>query len=87
MIPAALEGTATLVRREGRSMAGSHPVVTVTDPLNGDTQTAELPPEEYVVLCGERRRLTSVIHHANGTVQITIKLRPAGQKEGSTDGP
>jgi hypothetical protein len=32
-----------------------------------------LPPDEYAVLVGERREISHIQAHANGTVIVTIK--------------
>jgi hypothetical protein len=53
---------------------GRFPRVTVHDPANGDIQTAELPPDEYIVLCGEGRFVDGVqVYPKAGTVVATIK--------------
>lgn len=42
-------------------------------------ETKPLPPDEYMVLCGERRRIDAVQDYpTTGTVIVTIKRTEAG---------
>lgn len=47
--------------------------VTCTDPTTGDTETQELDPNGYVLICGENMYVDNYATHANGTVQLTLK--------------
>lgn len=60
--------------------------VTAYDPVTGDTQTAELRPDDHIVLCGEDVEIAAYQRYANGTVQLTIKKKPnaTSRKEGGT---
>ncbi len=49
--------------------------VTVFDPLTGVTEQSHLPPDSYILLCGERCELTYRQCFANGTEQLTIKTQ------------
>ena len=49
--------------------------VTVFDPVTGDTQKAELRPDDHIVLTGEEVEIASYQRYANGTVQLTIKRK------------
>lgn len=49
--------------------------VTVKDPVDGVSQTQDLDPNSYVLVCGENMVVHSAHHYRNGTVQLTIKRR------------
>jgi hypothetical protein len=54
--------------------------VSVFDPKTGDTETAELLPDSYILLTGERMQLTSTQRYGSGTVQLTLKPVPASER-------
>lgn len=54
--------------------------VTVTDHAEGTSDTAELKPDSYVLIVGERMELASEAHYGNGTRVLTIKRRPGLEK-------
>jgi hypothetical protein len=44
-------------------------------------ESKPLPPDEYMVLCGERRYIDGVQSYpAKGTVVVTIKRAPSGDE-------
>lgn len=52
----------------------SEPVkVTVYDPRTGETETADLPANDYILLLGERMELSGMQMYGNGTRVLTIK--------------
>jgi hypothetical protein len=51
--------------------------VMVTDPATGQTETAELPAGEYLLLTTAPCHVTHTNAHANGTHVVTIKGRTA----------
>lgn len=53
--------------------------VTAYDPVTGDTDTSELDPNSYVLICGQNMQVTSLAAYANGTVSLTIKRVPDGE--------
>ena len=57
-------------------MATERVRVSVFDPATGNNETAELPPDSYILLTGERMYVAGEQHYANGTVQLTLKLTP-----------
>jgi hypothetical protein len=56
----------------------TYPIVTVVDPENGETQTAELAPGVHILLLGEDLMLDGYVEYANGTKVLTVKRRPKG---------
>jgi hypothetical protein len=52
--------------------------VSVFDPATGDTETAELPPDSYILLMGEFMEISAFQEWPrSGTVQITLKRKDA----------
>lgn len=50
--------------------------VTVFDPATGETDTAELDPNSYILLTGEHMEVSAYQEWPkSGTVQLTIKRR------------
>lgn len=47
--------------------------VTSYDPLTGDSETQELPPDGYVLVVGERMKLVSAEGHGTGKIVLTIE--------------
>lgn len=47
--------------------------VTAYDPSTGDTETQELDPNSYILVCGENMHIAAIAEHRNGTVQLTLK--------------
>jgi hypothetical protein len=47
--------------------------VQVTDLATGDTETAELEPGNYVLVCAEPAFIAHTQAHANGTHVLTVK--------------
>jgi len=57
--------------------------VTVLDPRTGETETCELDPNSYILICGEYMEETSMQHWPmSGTVQITLRRRERGDGDG-----
>ena len=50
--------------------------VTATDVDSGESETASIGPDSYVVICGGDRYVHHTAQHANGTTVITIKAKP-----------
>ena len=57
--------------------------VTTVDEETGDTGTAELKPDSYVLVLGERLYRDAEVVYKNGTRMITIKRKPASTPDGS----
>lgn len=54
--------------------------VTSYDPLTGEGETARLDPHSYILVYGEFCEVAAVQRYANGTTQITLKVKKdAGQ--------
>jgi hypothetical protein len=53
--------------------------VTATDLELGDTDTVELKPGRFVVVCAEPLYVAHEQNHANGTVVLTLKRRLPGE--------
>jgi hypothetical protein len=47
--------------------------VTVVDPDTGDTETIHLPDDDYVIICGSKRRVAHTQVYKTGTHIITVK--------------
>lgn len=58
--------------------------VSVFDPVTGETETAELPPDSYILTLGERMEVAHFQQYANGTVQMTLKRKAAAAQEGTS---
>lgn len=54
-------------------MADERVKVSVFDPATGETETAELSPNSYILTLGEHMEVASYQQYANGTVQFTLK--------------
>lgn len=68
--------------RLGASMAEADVplIVSVHDPETGETGRRELTGDDYCLITSGRMYLDSVVHHANGTRQLTLKLsKPDGE--------
>lgn len=50
--------------------------VSCTDPETGETETQELDPHGYIVICGEHVHVDGEQWYGNGTRVITIKPKP-----------
>lgn len=50
--------------------------VTCTNPETGESETQELDPHSYILICGEFMELSSCQHWpVSGTFQMTLKRR------------
>lgn len=49
--------------------------VTCFDPETGESQTQELDPHSYVLVCGKYLEFAYEQWHPNGTVQLTLRRR------------
>lgn len=49
--------------------------VTSYDPTTGEGETQRLDPHSYILVCGEFCEVAAVQRYANGTTQITLKVR------------
>ena len=52
--------------------------VAVTDIETGESDEREVQEGDYVVICAQPCYLDSVVTHANGTHQLTVKGRRKG---------
>lgn len=51
--------------------------VTCEDPKTGESETQELDPHSYVIVCGEHMRVAhEQLFPQSGTVQLTLKRVP-----------
>jgi hypothetical protein len=59
-------------------MAAERVRVSVFDPKTGETETSELDPHSYILICGEHMEVSSYQQWpVSGTVQMTLKRRPS----------
>jgi hypothetical protein len=49
--------------------------VTVYDPETGEVETEYLSPRSYILTLGERMEVAHEQQYANGTVQMTLRLK------------
>lgn len=52
--------------------------VTALDIDSGESESVEIPADQYVVICGGDRYIASEQRHANGTTVLTIKTHRDG---------
>ena len=53
--------------------------VTAVDIDSGESETCEITPDNYVLICGGDRYISHVQHSANGTTVVTIKTHKDGE--------
>lgn len=51
--------------------------VSATDPETGETESTNVPPGGYVIVCAEGRQVASEQRYANGTIVVTTKRTEA----------
>lgn len=56
--------------------------VTVEDLVDGTSETAEIPPDSYIVIAGAKLEITGEQWYANGTRIVTLKRRPREAPDG-----
>lgn len=55
--------------------------VTVLDLKTGETETAEIEPGNYIVVCAEPAHIAHTQAHANGTHILTVKGYVSAKRE------